>query len=218
MEFSYNHIAGQSRERLAAISDGIFGVAMTLMLLELHTPAAATVHGEWDLLLAMKGLGPAFLVYLMSFMTLGIFWIGQQSQLNHLDRSDRHLTWLHLGFLFAVTIVPLSTRLLTEFIQLRAALLLYWLNLLLLGTVLHICWRYTLRNGLVAEDVPEEVKGAICGRIVNAQMLYAAGAALCVVSTYWSIGFIVLVQLNYVVAPRMWRTRQAAAVEAAEEE
>src|SRR5580692_3250683 len=91
----YNRIAGGSVERLAALSDGIFGVAMTLLLLELHVPAKELVHNEGDLLGELAKLGPSVVVYLMSFMTLSIFWVGQQTQLNHLVRSDRHLTWLH---------------------------------------------------------------------------------------------------------------------------
>jgi hypothetical protein len=55
------------------------------------------------------------ITYLMSFLTLGIFWNEQQAQLNHLERSDRHLTWIHMAFLFAVSLMPFSTRLLAEF-------------------------------------------------------------------------------------------------------
>jgi len=61
----------------------------------------------------------------MSFIRLGIFWIGQQTQLNHLARSDRGLTWIHILFLFAVTILPFSTRLLAEFTENRVALVVY---------------------------------------------------------------------------------------------
>jgi uncharacterized membrane protein len=210
MPTTYDHIAGQSKERLAAISDGIFGVAMTLMLLELHTPVAAAVKGELSLLVAMKGIAPAFLVYLMSYLTLGIFWVGQQTELNHLERSDRHLTWLHLGFLFFVTIVPLSTRLLTEFIYLRVALLFYWFNIFLLGGSLLVSWRYAIAAGLVSESIPVAVRDALCRRIVISQSLYAVGAALCIVHTYCSIAFIVLLQLNYVVAPHLWWSRDFA--------
>jgi uncharacterized membrane protein len=71
----YNRIAGQSLERLAALSDGIFAVAMTLLVLDIHAPAAHTIHSENDLWLALCALSPRMLVYLMSFMTLGIFWI-----------------------------------------------------------------------------------------------------------------------------------------------
>lgn len=93
----YNRIAGESVERLAALRDGIFGVAMTLLLLDLRVPAREVIHGEGDLRTALIGLCPQLFVYLMSFMTLGIFWVGQQTQINNLTKSDRHLTWLHPG-------------------------------------------------------------------------------------------------------------------------
>lgn len=197
MSVTYNRIAGHSVERLAALSDGIFGVAMTLLLLELHVPAKELIHSEGDLWRALAGLAPQLVVYLMSFITLGIFWVGQQTQLNHLSRSDRHLTWIHLAFLFAVTLLPFSTRLLAEFIAYRAALIAYWVNILLLGSMLYVSWKRATHTGLVKEDISVEVQAAICRRIVIAQVLYAFGALLCVVNTYWSIGFIVLVQLNY---------------------
>jgi uncharacterized membrane protein len=197
MSLSYNRIAGHSVERLAALSDGIFGVAMTLLLLELHVPAKELIHSEADLWQALAGLTPQLIVYLMSFITLGIFWVGQQTQLNHLARSDRHLTWIHLAFLFAVTLLPFSTRLLAQFIIYRAALLTYWVNILLLGSTLYVSWKRSTRAGLVKEDLSAEAQAAICWRIVIAQTLYAFGALLCVVNTYWSIAFIVLVQLNY---------------------
>jgi uncharacterized membrane protein len=193
-------------ERLAALSDGVFAVAMTLMVLDLRLPAAEAIHSEHDLWRALVALLPRLLTYLMSFLTLGIFWVGQQTQLNHLARSDRHLSWIHLGFLFAVTISPFSTMLLAEFMAYRAALLVYWSNIVLLGAILYGSWGYALRAGLVKDDLPADVPAAICRRIKIAQALYAIGALLCVINTYWSIGFILLVQLNYAVAPRFRRT------------
>jgi len=205
---AYNQIAGESVERLAALSDGIFGVAMTLLLLELHVPAKELIHGEADLAGALLALGPQLAVYLMSFITLGIFWVGQQSQLNQLIRSDRHLTWLHMAFLFVVTILPFSTRLLAEFVTYRTALLVYWLNILLLGGMLFFCWTRTLRANLVKEEMPASARAAICRRILGGQALYAVGAALCLVNTYVSIGFIILVQLNFALAPKIrWLSR-----------
>ncbi len=82
MAWSYNRIAVQSTERLAALSDGIFAFAMTLLVLDIHTPVAHAIHQESDLLQALVGLGPQFGMYMMSFLTLGIFWTGQQTQFN----------------------------------------------------------------------------------------------------------------------------------------
>jgi uncharacterized membrane protein len=142
----------------------------------------------------------------MSFITLGIFWVGQQTQLNHVARSDRGLSWIHLFFLFAVSVTPFSTTLLAQFLTYRLALLLYWANIVLLGATLYASWVCATASGLLKPDLPPEISGAIKRRIVVAQALYALGAALCAINTYWSIGFIVLVQLNYAIAPRLpWR-------------
>jgi len=202
---TYNQIAGQNAERLAALSDGIFAVAMTLLVLDLRVPSSAAIHSEHDLWRALLTLTPQIVAYMRSFLTLGIFWVGQQTQLNHLERSDRSLSWIHLVFLFAVTLMPFSTRFLAEFIEYRVALVTYWANILLLGLTLYFSWMCAVSLGLVKDDLPAEVRAAIRRRIVIAQSLYALGALLCVISTYWSIAFIALVQLNYAVAPRFLR-------------
>ena len=203
MTTAYNQIAGQSVERLAALSDGIFAFAMTLLALDLRVPALEAIHNEHDLWHGLTALSPRLIMYMMSFLTLGIFWVGQQTQLNHLERSNIRLSWIHIVFLFFVTIMPFSTALLAEFTVYRTALLAYWLNILCLGAVLYASWGYATRSGLVKDDIVPEVPAAVCRRIVIAQSLYAFGAALCIVSTYWSIAFIVLVQLYYALAPRL---------------
>src|ERR1017187_3354484 len=112
MAISYNRIAGQSVERLAALSDGIFAVAMTLLVLDLHTPSRQKIHSEQDLWFALGAMGPQLVTCLMSFLTLTIFWNGQQTELNRFARADRHVTWLNMAFLSAVSVLPFSTRLL----------------------------------------------------------------------------------------------------------
>ena len=209
MRTLYNRIAGQSLERLAALSDGLFAIAMTLLILDIRIPAAAGIHGEGALWHAVAALAPRFVMYLMSFLTLGIFWAGQQTQFNHFARADRDLAWIHLAFLAAVATMPFSTQLLAEFITFRVALLIYWANILVLGATLYFSLVYACRAGLIKEGVSPDVAHALERRILIAQGLYALGAALCVVGTYWSIGFIVLVQLNYAVAPRLPFGRRA---------
>lgn len=208
MSTPYDRIAGQSVERLAALSDGIFAVAMTLLVLDLRAPAREAIHSEHDLWRALMGLSPQLLMFMMSFMTLGIFWVGQQTQLNYLERSHRSLAWIHMVFLFAVCVMPFSTTLLAQFTAYRIALIAYWLNILLLGVALYFSWNCALGLKLVKADLPGEVPVAIRRRIMIGQSLYAFGALLCIFSTYLSIAFIVLVQLNYAVAPRFGRSRE----------
>lgn len=198
----YNQIAGRSLDRLKALSDGVFSIAMTLLVLDLHVPAAAAIHSEAGLGQALLHLSPRLLTYLMSFITLGIFWVGQHTQHDQLEKSDRAYAWLNLVFLMAVTLVPFSTGLLAEFITFRLALLVYWANIVVLGlaiaAMLYRAWHF----GLMRPDVPVAVHNAQVRRVVVAQSLYAFGALLCVFSNWWSIGFIVTVQMIYAIGPR----------------
>jgi len=200
----FNEFAGTNVDRIAGISDGVFSVGMTLLVLGLSVPALSAVRTEGDLWHALLGLGPNVLVYAMSFMTLGIFWVGQGTQLNHLARSNRNYSWLQLFFLFAVTLVPFSTALLARFPTFRVALVAYWLNIVLLGMTLLAGLQYGLRAGLFKETELPDVTRLMRGRILIAQSLYAIATATCFVSPTWvSIGLIFLVQLNYVIAPRV---------------
>ena len=88
----YNEIAARSRLRLDAISDGIFGVAMTLLVLTLVVPTAMEVHDAGDLGHALIRLVPNVVTYFMSFLTLGIFWVAQETQLSEVNRTDRDYT------------------------------------------------------------------------------------------------------------------------------
>ena len=198
----YQRIAGSSLERIAALSDGVFAIAMTLLVLELKVPAHASVHGEMDLLRTLGEAGPHFATYVMSFLTLAIFWSGQQAQLNSLARSDRPYSMIQLAFLAAVAILPFSTSLLGEYITLRTALVIYWLNIALMGAPLYAGWKYAARTTLVKDDLPPEMAQAVERRVIRAQSLYLIGAALCIISTYLSIAAIVIVQLLYAIGPR----------------
>jgi len=205
MALSYNQATGGRRlERIAALSDGVFAIAMTLIVLEIRVPDAGPIRSEQDLWNALLGLGPRLVTYFLSFLTLGIFWNGQQTQLNLFGSADRDLTWLQLAFLLAVTLVPFSTALLARFPTFRVAIVEYWLNIVLLGMTLLAGLQYGLRAGLFKQADTPEVAPLMRGRILIAQSLYAIATATCIVFPTWvSIGLIFLVQLNYVIAPRI---------------
>jgi len=133
---TYNAFAGRSVQRLAALSDGIFAVAMTLLVLDLIVPTTDAVHSEHDLWRALVALSPGLLMFGMRVLTLGIFWVGQQTQLNHLERSDRDLSWIHIAFLGVVSLIPFSTALLAQFTHYRIALLIYGMNIVVIGGAL----------------------------------------------------------------------------------
>jgi uncharacterized membrane protein len=216
MPTRYHRFAGGSLERLAALSDGVFAVAMTLLVLDLKAPILhkRTQHPIWsraggssehplvhDLL---HHVVPHLLPYAMSFLTLGIFWVGQQAQFESFTRSNRQLTWIHLTFLLGITLMPFSTGLLAADITYRLAIGAYWLNLLALGVVLLVSLVYADRAALLRDETTAEMRAALKRRIVVYQCLYALAAITCLVNTYVAIALLVTLQLNAVIAPRIW--------------
>ena len=197
----YNQVAGASVHRLTSISDGIFAVGMTLLVLGLAVPAVASVKTDQDLLRQLGDLTPAIVTYFMSFLTLGIFWVGQQTQLTEVKRANRAYTWIHLVFLLSVTLVPFTTQLLARFHWSRVALIVYWLNIVVMGTVLLIGAEYARRAGLFPAARAAELLRLVRRRVYWAQALYLLGLLLSVFDTHWSIAFIVAIQLNFALAP-----------------
>ena len=198
----YNQVAGRSVERLNALSDGVFAIAMTLLVLELHLPASEVIVSEAGLQQALRETAPAFAAYFLGFLTLGIFWMGQQALLARLERSDRTMSWLQIFFLSIVSLMPFATSVLAGHMGLRTAIGLYWVVLALLGLTLGLGLRHAVRNDLLGDD-PQAVAAPLGRRIAYAQALYAVGALLCLANPLLSVGFIFLVQLNFAVAPRV---------------
>ncbi len=204
----YNRFSGQSIERLTALSDGVFAVAMTLLVLDLRVPvsAAGSAASNHGLAEALLRLGPSFAAYLLSFTMLGTFWLAQHTLLGILGGCDRTLTWISLGFLFVVSLLPFSAALLAHNVHLDLAVGVYWLNILLLGLGLEWASRYGGKTFL-ADDAKQERSrlGTFRRRILIAQALYAAAALLCLLNTVASLIALIAVQLYFIVSPRLTR-------------
>lgn len=203
MSKKYNQIAGFNKSRIESISDGVFAIALTLLILDVKVPLASAVKSETDLCIAFIKITPTLLTYFMSFLTLGVYWSAQSSQFHYISRSDRHLNWINLFFLLFVSLVPFTTAFLSKFITFKLAIGLYWLNIMLLGLMLGINWHYVLKKDFLAIDKTERkvVTRAIKGRFVEAHTLYTIGALLCFINTYYSIVLLILIQLNFALAP-----------------
>lgn len=201
----YNRFSGQSLERLTALSDGVFAVAMTLLVLDVRVPAstglALSEHGLWS---ALVKLGPSFAAYLLSFTMLGTFWLAQHTLLGILGRCDRTLTWINLGFLFVVSLLPFSAALLAHYVHLRLAVGVYWLNIFLLGAGLEWGARYGRSAFLPGETGQAHSRlSTFRRRILVAQTLYALAALICLISTLASVIALAVVQLYFIISPRL---------------
>jgi uncharacterized membrane protein len=198
----YNELSGRSVERLQALADGVFAIAMTLLVLDLRLPSVPETHGvdNHELWSQLTGLGPQFAAYLLSFTMLGTFWLAQHTVLDRCTRSDRTLAWTCVLFLFFVSTLPFSASTLAEHVDLSVAVGLYWLNLAGLGLALAAQLWHLQRAG-IADD-----RGAIVlvrRRLVLAQGLYAVAALVALASAPWSIAALAAVQLFFVVSPRL---------------
>jgi len=198
---SYNRLAGQRLNRIEALTDGVFAIAMTLLVLELRVPVGKIIHSESELWAMFLDLKVELLTYFLSFMTLGIFWVGHSVQFQYISRSDRNLFWINIFLLMIVSLIPFTTSFLSRHVEFKLAIIIYWINILVFGIVVYIHWDYVIRQGYVETEVPIPiVDKAVRKRIIVAQSLYAMGASLCFISTYLSIFFIIGVQLNYALA------------------
>jgi uncharacterized membrane protein len=133
---------GLPTTRLEAFSDGVFAIAITLLVLEIAIPLGA----EKDLLGALIGLWPAYLGYLISFLTIGWVWIGHSAITTHLERADGLFLRLNLLLLLGVAFLPFPTKVMAEYFgesePERVAVVLYGMVLLVIAVLLDILWRY----------------------------------------------------------------------------
>ena len=133
-----------SRDRLDALGDGIFGVAMTLLVLDVRLPDDFTAQTSQELLNGIFALGPKFLPYLLSFYVLGERWMSeaQQRQAQSDEKYSRRYAQVWLLLLFLVTCTPLTTTVIGRFASIPPAIWLYVGNIVALAVVSY--WLATL--------------------------------------------------------------------------
>src|SRR6266436_6031593 len=142
--------------RLEAFSDGVFAIAVTLLILDIGVSGTA----GHDLLGAIRSLWPSYLAYVASFSTIGAAWLGHNAITEYLDRADAAFVRLNLLLLLVVSFLPFPTRLVAEFIRQdkaeRVAVTFYGIVLVLATTMLLVLWRYAVRAKLVRPDLADE--------------------------------------------------------------
>jgi uncharacterized membrane protein len=155
-----------SKARVEALVDGIFAVAMTLLVLDIKLPEGVRLDSNAQLLEHFSSLTQAFLVYVLSFVVLAMFWAAHNNQFHLLQRLDRPLLWTNFAFLLLTTMVPFTTDLVSSHGNLSLAATLYAANLLLLGAALWLhlrCMR--AQPGLAGPELTPAVARAIQRRI-----------------------------------------------------
>jgi uncharacterized membrane protein len=143
--------------RLEAFSDGVFAIAVTLLVLDI----AVSSDAGRDLLGAIGHLWPSYLAYAVSFSTIGAAWLAHNAITEYLERADAAFVRLNLLLLLlVVSFLPFPTRLVADYVRQdraeRVAVTFYGITLLMATTLLMVLWRYAVRARLVRPDTADE--------------------------------------------------------------
>lgn len=146
--------------RIEAFSDGVFAIAITLLVLELHVPKPAELGSQslWNMLVADW---PSYFGFVLSFFTILIMWFNHHKLFTYIHHSDRVLPYANGLLLFFITLTPWPTALMAEYIgqtEERTAVEVFAGFFVLMALAFNFLWRYASHHGrLLGQDVDQEV-------------------------------------------------------------
>jgi uncharacterized membrane protein len=189
----------QRTTRLEAFSDGVFAIAITLLVLEISvSPDAGQSLGA-----ALADQWASYLAYATSFFTIGALWLAHSTITEYLARADPILLRINLVLLFGVGFLPFPTTLVAEYVDSegaeRVAVTLYGLLLMALLLVTSVLWRYAMEAGLVRDDTSSAERAELTKRLSPTLVLYLGALVLGLVApilavvAYLSIAVLVLI-------------------------
>lgn len=185
--------------RLEAFSDGVFAIAITLLVLELHSPELEDGQRLWP---ALVNEWPQFAAYLTSFAILGIMWVNHHSMFREIKRADRGLMFLNLLLLLWVTLLPFPTSMFAEHLEddsinASVAAAVYSANLTLAAIAFSAIWWYVLRNHLVDHDMNKAQVRRSLIRYSFGTVIYAACIGVSFISAQVTLLIVFLLALYY---------------------
>jgi uncharacterized membrane protein len=130
-----DHPAGVTKHRVEALSDGIFAVAMTLLVIELKLPDHASIKTQAQLMTATAQLLPKFIAWVISFLVLAIFWVSHHRQFHYVHRIGTRLIWVNMLMLAFVSLMPFSSAMVGEYGGSFFGQAIYAANMAMLGLV-----------------------------------------------------------------------------------
>ena len=185
--------------RLEAFSDGVFAIAITLLVLELNVP-----EGEhlWE---QLKDEWPSFAAFFVSFWVIGIIWVNHHGVLDHLARADRGVLYLNLLLLFTVVFIPFPTALLAEHLKSgesdHIAAIIYSGAFLAMSIAYGLLWNYiTNRRHLLGVELTDEQIRRTSRRFQIGTPFYAVQLAFAFISPALVLVLNAALALYYMVA------------------
>ena len=160
--------ARHKKNRLEAFSDGVFAIAITLLVLEIAVPAITKNVHEGDVVRDLAHEWPVYLAYFVSFMTIGAIWIEHSALVDALDSIDGVFMRLNLVLLLFCAFLPFPTRMMSEWAgnvhAERVAVVIYGVVLLMMTLMLLVLGRHAEREGLFGDDLADERRSSSSSR------------------------------------------------------
>jgi len=171
--------------RLEAFSDGVFAVAITLLVLDIRPPTDA--GSADDLWRGLGDLWPHYAAYAVSFLVIGIVWVNHHAVMDLIARVDRQLAFLNLLLLMSVALIPFATAVLADYLThgnaAHTAAAAYSAVIALMGAMFGALWIYASRDArLLVEGFPRDQLPRITSRFVLGTPLYFATIGVAFVS------------------------------------
>ena len=200
--------AGTSR--CEAFSDGVFAIAITLLVLEIRPPE----HGEQSLAQGLLDLWPSYLAYALSFVTIGIMWLNHHEVMRLVRTVDRGFLLLNMLLLLLVAFVPFPTSVLADFLQdgeeRGAAAFFYAGTFAVTAVVYNALWHYLRRNRI--RLLERHVSGAEVEAITRAYLIgptvYGLATLVALVSAWASVAICIALSASYAIPALNWRVRR----------
>ena len=202
-----DRLALKETARVEAFSDGVFAIAITLLILEIKVPHVDAADG---LRSTLPHLWPSFLAYVASFMTIGVMWLNHHRLFTLIDKCDDGLMALNLLLLFGVTWLPFPTALLAEHLRgpdVRIAGIVYAATFFLLAIVFNVMWRYAVRMKLVMDDLNVAL---ITRQYSLGPVMYALLVVVAIYSGELVLILSALYALYFALPPSIWRRKASA--------
>jgi TMEM175 potassium channel family protein len=190
--------------RVEAFSDGVFAIAITLLILEIHVPPSATTGG---LRMALIHLWPSFLAFLASFFTIGIMWVNHHRLFTLIRTNDNGIMMLNLLLLLGISWIPFPTALLAEHLlgtDARTAGVLYAASFFFIAIVFNVMWRYAVRTKGVMDHV--DVHG-ITRQYSLGPIMYGVLIGVAMLNGVACLVLSLLYALYFALPPALWRRR-----------
>jgi uncharacterized membrane protein len=190
--------------RIEGLADGIFAIAMTILVLQIQVPDHPGITTSADLWRAMVRLGPSIAGYVVSFMLLGTLWVGHHSMFHFVRSVDRPFLWMTIVFLMGVAFVPFTTALFAEHHNQPIASAVYGGTILSLLLIARLQWGYaTGGRRLVDADLEEEVVRGGKARLRHAIIAYLIAVAGSSWSAWLGLALFIGMPLVYMLPSRV---------------